>query len=217
MSDRDELARPRTDYRRGVLSEDDVPLDDPLAAVRGWLDVALDADVPEATAITLATVDDDGGPDARIVLLRGLDERGLWWFTNRDSVKGRQLVQRPVAAAVLFWPQLERQIRIRGRVEDLPDGESDAYWADRPPKSQVAAWASDQSAAIADRDELEQRFADAEGRVAGQSAVPRPPHWGGQLLRPDRVELWQGRRSRLHDRLVYDRTDAGWTRTRLMP
>lgn len=216
--DDDALAHPRTDYSRGVLSEADVPTDDPLAAVRGWLDVAVGADVPEPTALTLATVDDQGRPDARVVLLRGLDERGLWWFTNRASAKGRQLAQHPVAAAVLFWPQLERQIRLRGRVEDLPEEESDAYWRTRPPKSQVGAWASQQSAPIADRDELEQRFADAEGRVAGQDPVPRPPHWGGQLLIPDQVELWQGRRSRLHDRLRYDRdADGAWTRRRLMP
>ncbi len=213
----EQFATPRTDYSRGVLSEQDVPDHDPLAAVRGWLDVALEAEVPEPTAITLATVDDAGVPDARIVLLRGLDERGLWWFTNRDSAKGRQLAQRPVAAAVLFWPQLERQIRLRGRVEDLPDAVSDGYWRGRPPKSQVAAWASEQSATVPDRAALEARFAAAEERFGGDAEVPRPPHWGGQLLRPDEVELWQGRRSRLHDRLRYVRAEQGWRRERLMP
>lgn len=213
----DALAHPRTDYARGTLLESDVPADDPLAAVRTWLDDAVAAEVPEPTAMTLATVDAAGVPDARVVLLRGLDERGLWWFTNRTSAKGRQLADRPVAAVTLYWPALERQVRLRGRVEDLPDADSDAYWASRPPRSQVAAWASEQSGTVAGRDELERRFADAEARFADVDVVPRPPHWGGQLLRPDAVELWQGRRSRLHDRLAYVRTVDGWRRDRLMP
>lgn len=211
------LAHPRTDYDRGTLVEADVPADDPLAAVRTWLDDAVAADAPEPTAMTLATVDAAGVPDARVVLLRGLDERGVWWFTNRTSAKGQQLADRPVAAVTLFWPSLERQVRLRGRVENLPDAESDAYWASRPPKSQVAAWASEQSGTVADRDELERRFAATEERFADVEAPPRPPHWGGQLLRPDAVELWQGRRSRLHDRLAYVRTVEGWRRQRLMP
>lgn len=213
----DPLPRPRADYVAGELHEDDVPVDDPLAAVRAWLDAALAAEVPEPTAMTLATVDPAGVPDARILLLRGLDARGVWWFTNRTSAKGAQLADRPVAAAVLYWPQLERQIRLRGRVEDLSDAASDAYWEERPPKSQVAAWASDQSGTVAGRDELEARFAAAGARYDEVERVPRPPHWGGQLLRPDAVELWQGRRSRLHDRLRYIRTAEGWRRERLMP
>lgn len=212
----EDLPLTRRDYERGELLEDALP-DDALAAVRLWLDEAHAADVPEPAALTLATVDGDGRPDARILLLRGLDERGVWWFTNLRSAKGRQLAATPSAAVVLFWPELERQVRLRGRVEALPAEESDRYWQGRPPKSQVAAWASEQSAPVPDRATLEQRFAATSRRLAATDAVPRPPHWGGQLLRPDEVELWQGRRSRLHDRLRYTRQGDVWTRERLMP
>lgn len=216
MSTTGGLPDPRRDDTVGELSEAAVDPTDPLRQVRVWVAGALAAALPEATAMTLATVDTAGLPDARVVLLKGLDERGVWWFSNRRSAKGQQLADRPVAAAVLFWPQQERQVRLRGRVEHLPDDESDAYFATRPRAAQLGAWASDQSSPIADREALELRLAATVERF-GDGPVPRPPHWGGELLRPDAVELWQGRAARLHDRLRYLRTVDGWRLERLMP
>ncbi len=209
------LDHPRHDYRQGALSEQDVD-PDPLVQLRRWLDEAIAAELDEPTAITLATVDASGMPDARVVLLRGMDERGVWWFTNRRSAKGRQVAANPVAALVAHWQPMERQVRLRGRVELLSDAESDAYFASRPRASRLGAWASDQSAPIADRDALERHVAGVEARFEGRE-VPRPDHWGGYLLRPDTVEFWQGRPARLHDRLVYTRADAGWALERRQP
>ncbi len=191
---------------------------DPLATLADWLDEAETADEHEPTAMCLATVDDDGTPDARMVLLKGVDERGLRFFTNRLSTKGMQLAQRPAAAVVLQWPSLHRQVRARGTVTELPDTESDAYFASRDRTSQLGAWASAQSRPIGSRAELESAFAAVEERFAG-GPVPRPPHWGGYLVSPTEVELWQGRRGRLHDRLRYRRSDpaAAWEVTRLQP
>lgn len=215
--DQQPLPQPRREYTAGELHVHEVELHDPLAEVRRWIAEAIDAAVPEPTAMTLATVDAAGLPDARVVLLRGLDEDGVRWFSNRDSEKGRQLAARPVAAVVLYWPQLERQIRMRGRVEHLPDEESDRYFASRPRTSQLAAWASDQSAVIADRAALEARLEAAADRFADLPQVPRPPYWGGELLRPDTVELWQGRPARLHDRLRWTRVAGRWRLERLQP
>lgn len=212
-----DLPQPRTDYTAGRLDDGVLDPTDPLGAVRAWIEAAVDADLPEPTAMTLATVDGGGVPDARIVLVRGVDDRGIVWFSNRVSAKGRQLADRPVAAAVLFWPQLERQLRLRGRVEHLPDADSDAYFATRPRASQVGAWASDQSSPVPDRATLEARAAALEERYPAGAEVPRPPTWGGELLRPDAIELWQGRPARLHDRLRYTRTADGWRLERLMP
>ncbi|MEX1177631.1 MAG: pyridoxamine 5'-phosphate oxidase [Nitriliruptor sp.] len=211
------LPHPRREYGTGSLDERDVDPTDPLAAVRVWVDEAVAAGIPEPTAGTLATVDTAGVPDARILLLRGIDTRGVLWFTNLASAKGRQLADRPVAAFVLFWPQLERQVRLRGRVEDLSAEESDTYFASRPRASQVAAWSSRQSETVADRGALEGAARAAEERFGDEGSIPRPPGWGGQLLRPDAVELWQGRRARLHDRLRWTRTVAGWRLERLQP
>lgn len=211
------LPQPRREYTVGELHAHEVDPGDPLAEVRRWVGDAVDAEIPEPTAATLATVDAAGVPDARVVLLRGIDDRGVRWFSSRTSEKGRQLADRPVAAIVIFWPQLERQIRLRGRVERLPEEESDAYFASRPRPSQVAAWASDQSAVVASRASLD-AAADAAARRFGDVAeVPRPPYWGGELLRPDTVELWQGRRARLHDRLRWTRLVDGWRLERLQP
>lgn len=212
-----ELPQPRTDYTSGRLDDGVLDPSDPLGHVRAWVHQTVDAGLPEPTAMTLATVDAAGVPDARVVLLRGVDERGLSWYSNRSSAKGRQLADRPVAALVLFWPQLERQIRVRGRVEHLPDAESDAYFAARPRDSQIGAWASDQSEPVADRAELEARTDALEARFADVAEVPRPPNWGGELLRPDTVELWQGRPARLHDRFRYTRDVGGWRLDRLSP
>jgi pyridoxamine 5'-phosphate oxidase len=208
----------RRDYRRGELDRQDL-LDDPLEQLRRWLDDAVAAALPEPTAATLATVDAHGLPDARVVLVRGSDARGVWWFTNRQSAKGAQLAANSRAAVVLFWEPLERQVRLRGQVELLPDAESDAYFASRPRSSRIGAWASDQSQPVADRDALDAHVAAVQRRFEGVEEVPRPEHWGGYLLRPTSIEFWQGRASRLHDRLRFERSepDAAWQLERLQP
>lgn len=211
------LPRRRREYTVGELHEAEVDPADPLAEVRRWIGEAAEAGVREPTAATLATVDAAGVPDARVVLLRGLDARGVIWYSNRTSAKGQQLAERPLAAVVLFWRELERQVRLRGPVEHLPDHESDRYFASRPRDSQVAAWASDQSAPVADRAALDALAEAAAVRFGDDGPVPRPPHWGGWLLRPDQVELWQGRPARLHDRLRWTRRGEGWQLERLQP
>lgn len=209
------LAHPREEYRAGDLREADLA-DGPLVLARRWVDEAIAADVVEPTAITLATVDAEGRPDARVVLLRGLDEDGAVWFTSHGSAKGRHLDRVPYAALVAVWPALERQLRLRGPVVRVPEEESDAYFASRPRGSQLGAWASDQSAAITDRAALEAQVAGVTARFT-DGPVPRPPHWGGYRLRPEVVEFWQGRPSRLHDRLRVTRTGSGWQLERLQP
>ena len=192
------------------------PAADPIAALSAWLDDARDAGVDNPTAMTLATVDADGRPDARVVLLRGLDEHGIEWFTNGRSPKARQTTDRPDAALVFHWRELQRQVRVRGRVEPVADTRSDEYFAGRARRSQLSAWASSQSEPVADRAALESAMADAEERFAGRD-VPRPPHWGGYRLVPDVLEFWIGRRDRLHDRRAFTRTPDGWASGRLQP
>lgn len=189
---------------------------DPIAACRRWIRFARAAGVHEPDAMTLATVDADGRPSARAVLLRGLDERGFVLYTNRTSDKGRALDATRQAALVFLWTELRRQIRVEGGVERVSDDESDAYFARRPRESRLAAWASAQSSVIESREALDAAYADAAARFAGVE-VPRPSHWGGYRVVPARIELWQGREARLHDRLRYDRTDAGWVVARLAP
>lgn len=213
-SDVDAIERSRRDYAVGEL--DDADLDpDPLAQLRRWIDEAAAAGIDEPNAMVLATADAEGRPDARVVLLRGLDH-GLVWFTHRTSAKGRQLAARPVGAVVLHWQPLERQVRVRGPVAPVDDDASDAYFASRPRASQLGAWASDQSAPIGARVDLEARLAETARRF-GDGPVPRPPTWGGYRLVPDEVEVWQGRRSRLHDRVRYRRAGDAWVRERLQP
>lgn len=190
---------------------------DPLAQLRRWLELA-EREVPLAEAMSLATVDSDGRPDARMVLLKGVDDRGLRFFTNSRSAKGRQLAARPEAAAVIYWRELDRQVRARGAVEAVGPQESDEYFATRLRESQLGAWASPQSEPIADREELDRLLEDARERHADAEEVARPAHWGGYLLRPRSVELWQGRVGRLHDRFRYERAEGGgWEITRLAP
>jgi pyridoxamine 5'-phosphate oxidase len=205
----------RRSYDRDTLDESRAA-DEPFAQFRRWIDDALAADVIEPNAMTLATVDAGGHPAARVVLLRGWDERGFVFFTNYESSKGREMAANPAAALVLFWASLERQVRISGRVEILRGEESDAYFANRPRGSRVSAWASPQSQVIRGRAELEERMAEIERRFAGGD-VPRPAYWGGYRVIPDRIEFWQGRPDRAHDRLCYGATATGWMCERLAP
>ena len=213
-----ELAALRQSYSQRTLLEADVQ-PAAVAQFRQWLDEAVAARLPEPAALTLATVDPTTGqPSQRVVLLKGLpDDAGFLFFTNYDSQKGRELASQPRAALNFFWPGLERQVRVEGVVEKASDEVSTAYFQSRPRSSQVGAWASPQSQAIGSRQELEAREHAVEAEFADQNPLPRPPHWGGYVLRPTRVEFWQGRPSRLHDRLVYEREGEGWKISRLAP
>ena len=189
---------------------------DPIVQFGRWMEDALEEHLLLPNTMTLATAGADGRPSARMVLLKGFDHRGFVFYTNYDSRKSRELAANPAAALVFYWSRLERQVRVEGRVEKVPDDESDEYFASRPLESRIGAWASRQSAALAGRAELEERVAELERRYAGGD-VPRPPHWGGWLVRPDAIELWQGRPNRLHDRFLYTRRGDAWERARLYP
>ncbi len=205
----------RKEYHVGGLDETRAGTD-PLAFFARWLAEAVAAGIVEANAMTLATATPDGLPAARMVLLKELDPRGFTFFTNYASPKSAALGTNPRAALVWFWAALERQVRVVGRVERVTAAESDAYFALRPREAQLGAWASPQSQPLASRAELEARFADTE-RVFADRAIERPEGWGGWRVVPDEIEFWQGRPGRLHDRLLFRRADAMWTRTRLAP
>ena len=209
-----DLAQLRVDYKRAALSERDAA-ENPFDQFTRWFDEALAAAVPEPNAMTLATVDESGRPSARIVLLKSLDARGFVFHTNYDSRKGRELTANARVALLFFWPELERQIRVEGTARTVSATESDDYFAARPRASRIGAWASPQSAPIPDREWLEASFAAANARFAAD--VPRPPNWGGVRVEPDQFEFWQGRESRLHDRLLWARAGSGWTLRRLAP
>ncbi len=211
MSD---LADLRKSYERAELDES-ASLADPLAQFELWLQQAISGELPEPNAMTLATVGADGRPSTRVVLIKGCDARGIVWYTNYDSRKGRELAAHPQAALQFHWVELERVVRIEGQVEKVDTAESDAYFASRPLDSRIGAWASPQSEVISSRSVLVANAA----KYGAQFMLnpPRPPHWGGYRLVPDRWEFWQGRRSRLHDRLRYRLQEQHWIRERLAP
>ncbi len=209
------LADRRKDYTRGVMEIDDLARD-PIEQFRLWFDVAVAAEVPEPEAMTLATADPVGRPSARMVLLRGFDASGFTFFTNYESRKGRELTENPFAALVFYWHALERQIRLEGRVERTSEEESDRYYHSRPPGSRLGAWASQQSRPLPDRHTLEAEMERLK-TLHPQGEIHRPPHWGGYRLVPDRIEFWQGRASRLHDRFVYRKAKESWEIERLSP
>jgi pyridoxamine 5'-phosphate oxidase len=211
----DSLAGMRRDYETRGLRKADL-LDDPLAQFERWFNEARNAGLEEPNGMTLATVDATGQPSARTVLLKGVDRRGLTFFTNFDSRKSHEIATNPKAALLFWWSPQARQVRFEGKIEAVGDDEADAYFASRPRGSQIGAWASAQSSVIADRAALEAAEAEIAARFAN-AEVPRPPFWGGYRLMPDRVEFWQGRRDRLHDRLRFTRRTDGWTIERLAP
>jgi pyridoxamine 5'-phosphate oxidase len=217
MTDRPllDVAALREEYFSVPLAESEAATD-PVAQFRDWLDAAIAEGLPEPTAMVLSTADEQGQPSARTVLLKGVDERGFAFFTNRTSRKGRELAVNPAGALVFPWIAMRRQVVVRGPVAPVDDAESDDYFASRPRGSQLAAWASQQSAVLPDRASLEQALAAVAERFDG-AAVPRPPHWGGYRLEPTAVEFWQGRPDRLHDRLRYVRTETAWRLERLWP
>jgi pyridoxamine 5'-phosphate oxidase len=210
----DSIAQLRKNYTFGQLSETEVP-HDPLPLFQLWFDQAVKAQCPEPNSMTLATADQAGNPSARIVLLKGADQNGFTFFTNYESQKGRELAIRPQAALLFHWHELERQVRIKGLVERVSAAESDEYFHSRPAASRIGAWASPQSSAIPSREFLE----EAEKRYQAEfgDAPPRPAHWGGYCLKPTEIEFWQGRPSRLHDRIHYQLDAANWKIKRLAP
>jgi pyridoxamine 5'-phosphate oxidase len=209
-----DLAQLRNDYSLKTLDEGHVDRD-PMKQFGVWMVEAIHAQVPEPTAMTLATADAKGRPSARIVLLKGMDGGGFVFYTNYNSRKGRELAANPQAALTFMWKELERQVRIEGRVEKVTEDESRAYYATRPLGSRIGAWASPQSETIENRAWLEQRW-EALSKEYGETPQ-LPPHWGGYRVIPDYLEFWQGRRSRLHDRIVYARAGSGWKLSRLAP
>ncbi|HEC74122.1 MAG TPA: pyridoxamine 5'-phosphate oxidase [Methylophaga aminisulfidivorans] len=215
MSDNHELSKLRTSYEKGVLEENEAA-DIPLNQFQEWFEVALNKNINEPNAMTVATADENGRPSCRPVLIKAYDERGIVWFTNYHSRKGRQLSANPFASLQFFWPELERVVRIEGKVERVSAQESNEYFDSRPLASRIGAWASEQSQTIESRKIIVERAA----RFGLQFGLhpPRPEHWGGYRLVPDYWEFWQGRKSRLHDRVCFSMgADGKWIKERLAP
>jgi pyridoxamine 5'-phosphate oxidase len=211
----DHVARLRKEYTRAGLKESNAA-SDPIEQFRRWFDEALAADLHEPNAMTLATATPDGRPSARVVLLKGFDERGFVFYTNYEGRKSGELEANPRCALVFYWGELERQVRIEGHASRVPGEESDQYFGSRPRGSRLGAWASEQSRPVRDRGALEERLRGLEAEYEGRE-VPRPPFWGGYRVEPETIEFWQGRENRLHDRLVYRRSGGSWRRERLQP
>jgi pyridoxamine 5'-phosphate oxidase len=214
MSDSERLDALRRDYRHAELDMPSCP-DHPFDLFRGWIQEARSAEVLEPNAMTLCTVDASGAPAGRVVLLKAVTPAGFIFYTNYRSGKGQHLEATPRAALVFWWDVLERQVRIEGDVVQVPPEVSDAYFASRPRASRIGAWASPQSEPVADRSDLDRRTDDAERSFPND--IPRPPHWGGYEVRPHRMEFWQGRTGRMHDRIEYARRSDAWVRRRLAP
>ena len=205
----------RTDYDKGTLNIADLD-DNPWTTLESWVQQAVAADIQDPTAFHLTTLDRDGFPHGRVVLLRDTRKGELVFYTNYESEKGQDLLANSKAGATFFWPHADRQIRIRGTVTKVPAAESDAYFDSRPMASRLGAWASHQSRVVGSRDELDAQYQQAKSKFS-DGVVPRPPHWGGFALRPAVIEFWQGRPSRLHDRVKCVRTAKGWDLVRLQP
>lgn len=208
------IADIRKDYKLQTLLEADVA-PDPITQFGKWWEEAINSAIDEVNAMTLATVDKNNIPSARIVLLKGYGKKGFVFFTNYQSHKGEQLLQNPNACLVFFWKELERQIRITGKVEKISSEESDAYFTSRPAGSRIGAWASPQSSVIANRKIIEEKTKVLEQQFGDN--IPRPPHWGGYIVKPVQIEFWQGRTSRLHDRMQYTSNGDAWVIERLAP
>ena len=209
------LSELRREYASRALTEHQAHID-PIRQFADWFSEALTAELLDVNAMTLATATPAGEPSARTVLLKGFDDSGFVFFTNYDSAKGTEMASNPRASLLFFWRELERQVRINGTVAKTSAEESDVYFHSRPFESRISAAASPQSRPVGDRQELETRYAELLAKYAADS-IPRPDNWGGYRVRPDRIEFWQGRKSRLHDRLLYVRDAETWSRTRLAP
>jgi pyridoxamine 5'-phosphate oxidase len=211
------LTNLRSDYTQGELIESEAG-DDPIALLQSWLDLAIAAKLPEPNAMTLATATPQGRPSGRVVLLRQLDEQGLVFFTNYNSRKGQEITANPWVALTFWWGALEKQVRITGTIAKITEAESLAYFQSRPRASQLGAWASDQSQIIPDRQFLEAKLQCLQQQYPEGMDIPKPTHWGGFRVTPMEMEFWQGRRSRLHDRLLFQKqADNHWSRCRLAP